>query len=398
MLKLRSELASLLVIRDWEISDIPTLVDLDLRLYTEEAGTSFISDRMLPEMLRLMSICLMAISNDFLDSDRPNPELSWEESFLEVLLGLEMGSSRFGGASFLIFTTLSTIWVPIKTGFTSSLVLEYLRLFNITGLPLFWELPLETCAFDDKYGFCLGFSLETATAEDGWELGADGLSLDVEDCLLDDVDLKFGKASVEKPGASEDFCGLELAAGEIARDGTVFLMVVALDFVSEEERPAGADELDTLDWSDDWHRVAHLDADLEDASIDGLPVGVDERALDFVGVEDLLGGATILLEGTDAVLEEGVEDLKGFTDAGNVGRPVGVAGLATDPPPPDDDDLLGPALADLLCLHEVTSLDADSKEGSASLDLGAVGWDLAFPVAFITPFSNGVHGSVRSQS
>lgn len=311
----------------------------------------------------------MAISNDFLESDRPNPELSWEEGFLEVLLRLEMRSSRFGGASFLIFTTLSTIWVPIKTGFTSSLVLEYLRLFNITGLPLFWELPLETCAFDDKYGFCLDFSLETASAEDGWELGADGLSLDVEACLLDNVDLKFGRASVEKPGASEDFCGLGFAAGEIARDGTVFLMVVALDFVSEEERPAGAGALDTLDWSDDWHGVAHLDADLEDASIEGLPVGVEERAVDLVGVEDLLWGTTILLEGTDVVLEEGVEDFKGFTDAGNVGRPVGVAGLATDPPPPDDDDLLGPALADLLCLDKVTSLDADSKEGSASCNI-----------------------------
>lgn len=308
----------------------------------------------------------MAISNDFLESDRPNPELSWEEGFLEVSLWLEMRSSRFGGASFLIFTTLSTIWVPIKTGFTSSSVLEYLRLFNITGLPLFLELPLETCAFDDKYGFCLGFSLETALAEDAWELGADGLSLDVEACLLDDVVLKFGRASAEKPGASEDFSGLDFAAGEIARDGTVFLMAVALDFVTEEERPAGADALDALDWSDDWHGVAHVDVDLEDASIEGLPVGVEERAVDLVGVEDLLWGATILLEGTDAVLEEGVEDLKGFTDAGKVGRPVGVAGLATDPRPPDDDDLLVPALADLLCLPDVTSLDADSKEGFAS--------------------------------
>ena len=48
-----------------------------------------------------------------------------------------------------------------------------------------------------------------------------------------------------------------------------------------------------------------------------------------------------------------------------MGRPVGVAGLATDPPTPDDDDLLVPALADLLCLYDVTSLEADFKGGSA---------------------------------
>lgn len=308
----------------------------------------------------------MAISNDFLESDRPNPELSWEEGFLEVLLWLEMRSSCFGGASFLIFTTLSTIWVPIKTGFTSSLALEYLRLFNIASLLLFWELLLETCAFDDEYGFCLSFPLETASAEDGSGLGASGLSLHAEACLLDDNVLKFGKASVEEPGTSEDFCDLDFTVGEIARDGAALFMVGALAFVAEEERPAEVAALHKVDWPDDWHGVAHLDADLDVASIEGLPVGVEERAADIVGVEDLLWEATILLEGIDDVLEEGVEDLKGFTVAGNVGRPVGVADLATDPPPPDDDDLLVPALADLLCLHDFSLLDPDSKDDSAS--------------------------------
>ncbi|KAJ0780801.1 hypothetical protein HanPI659440_Chr06g0241881 [Helianthus annuus] len=47
--------------------------------------------------------------------------------------------SCFGGASFLMFTTLSTIWVPIKTGFTSSSPLECPRLLVITD----FTLPLD---------------------------------------------------------------------------------------------------------------------------------------------------------------------------------------------------------------------------------------------------------------
>lgn len=119
--------------------------------------------------------------------------------------------------------------------------------------------------------------------------------------------------------------------------------------------------------------VAVLGVDLKAASIEGLPVGVEERALD--GVEDLLGGAMALLHGTVA-LEVGVEDLKGFTIAGNVGRPVGVAGLeAADPAPPDDEGLLMPTLEDLTPADEAVRLDnflSLLEAGSASLDLGAV--------------------------
>lgn len=66
------------------------LVDSDLTLYTEEAGTFVIIARILPGMLRLISKCLNAISNDFFDRDLPKPELSWEtDNFPDVLSILE---------------------------------------------------------------------------------------------------------------------------------------------------------------------------------------------------------------------------------------------------------------------------------------------------------------------
>lgn len=62
-------------------------VDSDLTLYTEEAGTFVIIARILPGMLRLISKCLNAISNDFFDSVLPKPELSWDtDNFPDVLL------------------------------------------------------------------------------------------------------------------------------------------------------------------------------------------------------------------------------------------------------------------------------------------------------------------------
>lgn len=331
----------------------------------------------------------MAISKDFLESDLPNPELSLEEDdFPEEFVWLELGSSCFGGASFLMFTTLSTIWVPIKTGFTSSLGMEYFRLFTITGLPLFWELPLETRPLKGEHAFCLDLPLELVSTEDGRALG---LSLDAELGLADD-----------------DVNGRDFTVGELPRDGTGFLIVVSVDFVTEEGRPMGADVVGILDELDGRRvGVAVLGVDLEPASIESLPVGVEERALD--GVEDLLGGAVTLLDGTVA-LDVGVEDLKGFDIAGNVGRPVGVAGLeAADPAPPDDEGLLMPALEDLTPTDEAARLadfssllEAGSTGGSASLDLGAVIWEFEFPLAFITLFSNegniGVQGGVRSQS
>lgn len=76
------------------------------------------------------------MSKDFFDRDLPNPGFSWEEEDFFVELSFDGWLSCLGGASFRIFTTLSTICVPIKTGFTSSLPLEYPRLLESIVLPL----------------------------------------------------------------------------------------------------------------------------------------------------------------------------------------------------------------------------------------------------------------------
>lgn len=83
---LTSELALLLV----ATGESETLIALlragpDLTLYIEDAGIFVIKGRRLPGMLRLISICLIAISSDFFESVLPKPELSGEEDFPERL-------------------------------------------------------------------------------------------------------------------------------------------------------------------------------------------------------------------------------------------------------------------------------------------------------------------------
>lgn len=80
----------------------------------------------------------MAISKDFFESVLPNPALSGDEDFPDKLLWGECLSSCLGGASFLIFITLSTILVPTRAGLTLSLALACNRLEAGTGT----ELPL----------------------------------------------------------------------------------------------------------------------------------------------------------------------------------------------------------------------------------------------------------------
>lgn len=83
---LTSELALLLVARGESTTLIVLFgLGLDLTLYIEEAGMFDINGRKLPGMLRLISMCLMAISNDFFESDLPKPELSGEEDFPDRL-------------------------------------------------------------------------------------------------------------------------------------------------------------------------------------------------------------------------------------------------------------------------------------------------------------------------
>lgn len=82
------------------------------------------------------TICLIAISKDFFESDLPNPEVSGDEDDLPERLWEEFVPSSLGGANFRIFTTLSTILVPITTGLTLSFALEYPRLTAGIELPV----------------------------------------------------------------------------------------------------------------------------------------------------------------------------------------------------------------------------------------------------------------------
>lgn len=69
-------------------------------------------------------MCLKAISRDFFESVLPKPKLSRDgDDFPAEFLWEWL--SCFGGANFLMFTTLSTILVPITTGFTSSASLAF---------------------------------------------------------------------------------------------------------------------------------------------------------------------------------------------------------------------------------------------------------------------------------
>lgn len=181
--------------------------------------------------------------------------------------------------------------------------------------------------------------------------------------------LKFGGVSSEKPGISDGFQGLDFTVGDVPRDGTEFFDVVGADFVAEDiggadfiteevrgadlgteevvgadlvtedDRPVGADAIGVLDEVAGRRvGVADLDVDLE-AGNEGLAVGVEERAVDLVGVEDLAVEAAGFVEGKVA-RDVGVEDLVGLVAVGRVGRPVGVAGLLADFGPPEDDGLL----------------------------------------------------------
>lgn len=137
LLTLTSELALLLVARgESETLSVLLLVDPDLTLYIEEAGMLVIRGRRFPGIVRRISICLIAISKDFLESVLPNPELSGDEDFPDKLLRGECLSSCFGGTSLRIFITLSTILVPIKTGLTLSFALACNLLPAGTELPL----------------------------------------------------------------------------------------------------------------------------------------------------------------------------------------------------------------------------------------------------------------------
>lgn len=83
-----------------------------------------------------MSICLIAISKDFLESVLPKPELSGDGDFPDKLPREECLTPCFGGTSLRIFITLSTISVPTKTGLTLSFALACNLFAAGTEVPL----------------------------------------------------------------------------------------------------------------------------------------------------------------------------------------------------------------------------------------------------------------------
>lgn len=233
--------------------------------------------------------------------------------------------------------------------------------------------------------------------EEDLELGAPGLPLEAESGLSGSVVLRFGGASIENPGISEGFHGLDFTVGDAPRDGTGFLVAAGTGFETEGEGfDVGADILGELDGMDGRRvGVDALDTDFGGGTV-GLPVGVDDLAVDLDGVEDLEGivdlvaGTVDLVPGiVDLVVETvglaaetvdlvndarevGVEDLEGLGAEVTVGRPVGVAGL--DPGPPDDEGLRIPELEEFNpgeeadCLDTKLLLAAGSGWGFASYD------------------------------
>lgn len=220
-----------------------------------------------------------------------------------------------------MFTTLSTIFVPMTTGLTSLSSEERILCLNGNTLPLLYALlPFEASCFEGELGFCLVFPLDIVLPDDDLALlAATGLPL-VAEAGLSGV----GRAtsSSGKSGASEGFKGLVLMDGKVPREGLGLLELLALNFEVEEDRPLGRDTIDEhVGFDGQRLGVADLDACFV---VDTDPsVGVDDRAVAFAGVEDLTGGAEALALTRDV----GVADLEGFVLLVNVGREVGVADL-----------------------------------------------------------------------
>jgi len=234
------------------------------------------------------TICLIAISKDFFESDLPKPELSGDEDDLPERLWKEFLSSILGGANFRIFITLSTILVPITTGLTLSFALEYARLTAGIELPVEREMPLLEHPLEGEHDCRLGLPLEVGSTDEDRGLDAPGLPLVVDSGLSGSDVLKLGGASSEKPGISDGFHDLDFTVGEVPRDGTGCLDITGADLETEEVLTEGEDTVGTLDGVDGCR--AGVDALVVglDAGKVGLAVGVEDLAVDLDnGVEDL---------------------------------------------------------------------------------------------------------------
>ncbi|KAJ0442152.1 hypothetical protein HanIR_Chr16g0805911 [Helianthus annuus] len=134
-------------------------------------------------------------------------------------------SSSLGGASFLMFTTLSTILVPINTGFTSSSPLSFGYPWPLV-IPDFTTLvppPFETTLLEGEQEVLFGTAFKLVSV--------------------------IGNLTADRPGISGGFFdGLDLTDGEIPRD-----------FIADETEGLDGREVGVED----------LDADLETATIEG---------------------------------------------------------------------------------------------------------------------------------
>lgn len=291
-----------------------------------------------------------------------------------------------------MFTTRSTILVPIRTGFTSSFPFEYPRLLITPD----FTLPFETCPLEGEHDVLFGTAFELVSVTFNLTLGGPGLSLDAE------ADLSGRNFFLLCNISGGFFDGLDLTDGELPRDG-------ASTFVAEEDLPPFTDVVSKPDGLDgrvigvkdldvDFETeitegrvvgVEDLDADLA-AIMEGLAVGVEDLDDDLeaagimlgraVGVMDLFEGGTGLMAAT-VTRDVGVDDLNGFVVEGTIGRVVGVEDLdPVDGAFLDGDGRLMVALDDFTPLDDAGSLgtilvvEIPSTGRFSALDSGEVDW------------------------
>lgn len=134
-----------------------------------------------------------------------------------------------------MFTTLSTICVPINTGFTSSFSIPYPLLLESRAVALLKLVAVVARPLEGEHDFRLGFPSELELVVECRAPGAVGLPLDADTGLLGTNVLELPEESHERLGVSKGFNGLDFTVGEVPRDGAVLINVVVPVFVDEED-------------------------------------------------------------------------------------------------------------------------------------------------------------------
>lgn len=157
-------------------------------------------------------------------------------------------------------------------------------------------MPLAGRPLEGEHDCLFGLPIEAGSIDEERAEGVPGLPLVAETDLSESVVLKLGGASSEKLGISDGFHGLDLAIGEVPRDGIGCFNKAGAGLGIEEVLTDGAEMVDTFDGVDGRRvGVDALDAGLE---LDKVGLELDKVGL-LVGVEDL---------------DKGVEDLEGTED------------------------------------------------------------------------------------